>query len=102
MTLGYDLYWSFRSPYSYLVTPRLIALEQDWDVVLSDFNLPGFSGLVALDLATGQAQHRAQAQFGLGAGKPALAGGKKHVRLHSGEGDSTRPRPDGPNLSGPA
>ena len=28
----------------------LTALEQDWDVVLSDFNLPGFSGLVALDL----------------------------------------------------
>lgn len=28
----------------------LAALEQPWDVVLSDFNLPGFSGLVALDL----------------------------------------------------
>lgn len=28
----------------------LAALEQDWNVVLSDFNLPGFSGLVALDL----------------------------------------------------
>jgi signal transduction histidine kinase len=28
----------------------LAALERDWDVVLSDFNLPGFSGLVALDL----------------------------------------------------
>lgn len=28
----------------------LAALQQDWDVVLSDFNLPGFSGLVALDL----------------------------------------------------
>jgi signal transduction histidine kinase len=26
------------------------ALEQPWDVVLSDYNLPGFSGLVALDL----------------------------------------------------
>lgn len=26
------------------------ALEQDWDVVLSDFNLPGFSGLIALDV----------------------------------------------------
>lgn len=32
MTLGYDLYWSFRSPYSYLVTPRLVALERDYDV----------------------------------------------------------------------
>jgi 2-hydroxychromene-2-carboxylate isomerase len=32
MTLTYDLYWSFRSPYSYLVTPRLVALERDWDV----------------------------------------------------------------------
>jgi len=26
-----DLFWSFRSPYSYLVTPRLIELERDWD-----------------------------------------------------------------------
>ena len=33
MTLHYDLYWSFRSPYSYLVTPRLVALEREYDVV---------------------------------------------------------------------
>ena len=32
MTLEYDLFWSFRSPYSYLVTPRLAALERDYDV----------------------------------------------------------------------
>lgn len=32
MTLDYDLYWSFRSPYSYLVTPRLVALEKEYDV----------------------------------------------------------------------
>lgn len=32
MTLSYDLYWSFRSPYSYLVTSRLAALERDFDV----------------------------------------------------------------------
>lgn len=32
MTLSYDLYWSFRSPYSYLVTPRLVALEAEYDV----------------------------------------------------------------------
>lgn len=32
MTLAYDLYWSFRSPYSYLVTQRLAALERDFDV----------------------------------------------------------------------
>jgi 2-hydroxychromene-2-carboxylate isomerase len=32
VTLHYDLYWSFRSPYSYLVTPRLVALERDFDV----------------------------------------------------------------------
>ena len=30
----------------------LRALEQPWDVILSDYNLPGFSGLVALDLLT--------------------------------------------------
>ncbi|HWF00710.1 MAG TPA: DsbA family protein [Caulobacteraceae bacterium] len=33
MTLQYDLYWSFRSPYSYLLVPRLIALEREYDVV---------------------------------------------------------------------
>jgi 2-hydroxychromene-2-carboxylate isomerase len=32
MTLSYDLYWSFRSPYSYLITHRLVALERDYDV----------------------------------------------------------------------
>lgn len=32
MTLSYDLYWSFRSPYSYFVTKRLVALERDFDV----------------------------------------------------------------------
>ena len=31
MTHEVDLFWSFRSPYSYLVTPRLIELERDWD-----------------------------------------------------------------------
>jgi 2-hydroxychromene-2-carboxylate isomerase len=33
MTLSYDLYWSFRSPYSYMLTPRLMALEAEYDVV---------------------------------------------------------------------
>ena len=28
----------------------LLALDQQWDVIVSDYNLPGFSGLVALDL----------------------------------------------------
>ena len=28
----------------------LRAIEQPWDVIVSDYNLPGFSGLVALDL----------------------------------------------------
>ena len=32
MTLSYDLYWSFRSPYSYMVTPRLLALEAEYEV----------------------------------------------------------------------
>ena len=29
------------------------ALEQPWDAIISDYNLPGFSGLVALDLLAG-------------------------------------------------
>ncbi|HUO05528.1 MAG TPA: DsbA family protein [Candidatus Binataceae bacterium] len=32
MTFEYDLFWSFRSPYSYLVTPRLIEFEREYDV----------------------------------------------------------------------
>ena len=32
MTLTYDVFWSFRSPYSYLVTGRLVELERDYDV----------------------------------------------------------------------
>jgi 2-hydroxychromene-2-carboxylate isomerase len=32
MTLTYDLFWSFRSPYSYLVVPRLLEFERDYDV----------------------------------------------------------------------
>ncbi|HVR90647.1 MAG TPA: DsbA family protein [Novosphingobium sp.] len=35
MTLAFDLYWSFRSPYSYLVTQRLVALERDNDVAIN-------------------------------------------------------------------
>ena len=33
MSLSFDLYWSFRSPYSYMVTPRLLALQTEYDVV---------------------------------------------------------------------
>lgn len=32
MTLTYELYWSFRSPYSYFVTRRLVELERVYDV----------------------------------------------------------------------
>lgn len=32
MTLNYDLFWSFRSPYSYMIVHRLVALERDFDV----------------------------------------------------------------------
>lgn len=32
MTLTYDLFWSFRSPYSYMIVPRLVELERDFDV----------------------------------------------------------------------
>jgi 2-hydroxychromene-2-carboxylate isomerase len=30
--LSYDLYWSFRSPYSYMVVPRLLALSDEFEV----------------------------------------------------------------------
>lgn len=32
MTLEFDLFWSFRSPYSYLVTDRIVAFQKDYDV----------------------------------------------------------------------
>jgi len=32
MTLSIDLFWSFRSPYSYLATPRLVAFQRDYDL----------------------------------------------------------------------
>jgi 2-hydroxychromene-2-carboxylate isomerase len=32
MSLGFDLYWSFRSPYSYLVTGRIADLAESHDV----------------------------------------------------------------------
>lgn len=32
MTAQVDVYWSFRSPYSYLVTPDLLRLREDFDV----------------------------------------------------------------------
>ncbi len=32
MSLAIDVFWSFRSPYSYLATPRLVALARDYDL----------------------------------------------------------------------
>src|SRR5215475_2235262 len=32
MSLDVDVFWSFRSPYSYLATPRLVRLAADYDV----------------------------------------------------------------------
>lgn len=34
MQANIDVYWSFRSPYSYLVTPDLLRLRQDFDVTV--------------------------------------------------------------------
>ena len=34
MTLEIDLFWSFRSPYSYLATPRLVELEARYDLAV--------------------------------------------------------------------
>lgn len=32
MTLAIDVFWSFRSPYSYLATPRLVELHREYDL----------------------------------------------------------------------
>jgi 2-hydroxychromene-2-carboxylate isomerase len=34
MTLSIDLFWSFRSPYSYLATPRLVEMQRDYDLTI--------------------------------------------------------------------
>ena len=35
MTMQFDLYWSFRSPYSYFVTKRVVELVRDYDVAVN-------------------------------------------------------------------
>jgi 2-hydroxychromene-2-carboxylate isomerase len=35
MTLSIDVYWSFRSPYSYLATPRLVEMAATYDLAVS-------------------------------------------------------------------
>jgi 2-hydroxychromene-2-carboxylate isomerase len=35
MTLAFDLFWSFRSPYSYLATPRLLAMQEEYDLAVN-------------------------------------------------------------------
>ena len=35
MSLSFDLFWSFRSPYSYLATPRLVEMEREYDLVIN-------------------------------------------------------------------
>ena len=49
MTLAFDLFWSFRSPYSYLATGRLVRLQADYDLSIRvrpvlpiAVRLPGF------------------------------------------------------------
>jgi len=35
MSESVDVYWSFRSPYSYLITPDLLRLREDFDVAVN-------------------------------------------------------------------
>jgi 2-hydroxychromene-2-carboxylate isomerase len=35
MPLEVDVFWSFRSPYSYLATPRMVALEKEWEIIFN-------------------------------------------------------------------
>jgi 2-hydroxychromene-2-carboxylate isomerase len=35
MTITFDLYWSFRSPYSYVLLPRILKLRSDFDVSIN-------------------------------------------------------------------
>src|SRR5437763_5949169 len=49
MALAFEVFWSFRSPYSYLATPRLVRLAAEYDVDVNvrvvlplAFRIPGF------------------------------------------------------------
>ncbi len=49
MTFLVDVFWSFRSPYSYLATPRLVELQREYDVEVTlrpvypiALRIPGF------------------------------------------------------------
>lgn len=47
MTLIVDVFWSFRSPYSYLATPQMTAMQAEWDV---SFNIrPVYPIAIRLD-----------------------------------------------------
>jgi len=47
LSLIVDVFWSFRSPYSYLATPRIMALEKEWNLT---FNMrPVYPIAVRLD-----------------------------------------------------
>jgi len=35
MTLSIDVFWSFRSPYSYLATPRLVEMSSEYDLAVN-------------------------------------------------------------------
>jgi 2-hydroxychromene-2-carboxylate isomerase len=35
MSFQFDVFWSFRSPYSYLATPRLVEMQRDFDVAVA-------------------------------------------------------------------
>jgi len=47
VTLTYDLFWSFRSPYSYLLMPGLLEFERDYDVKANV--RPGYPIAVRID-----------------------------------------------------
>jgi 2-hydroxychromene-2-carboxylate isomerase len=35
VTLSVDVFWSFRSPYSYLATPRLVEMAEQYDLIVN-------------------------------------------------------------------
>jgi len=49
MSFQLDVFWSFRSPYSYLATPRLVEMQRDYDIEVAvrpvypiALRIPGF------------------------------------------------------------
>ena len=70
MSLAVDVFWSFRSPYSYLATPQLAEIARAWDV---SFNIRIVRPLAVRDPAFFKRRDPRPSQDARGIGREDLA-----------------------------